>query len=156
MARPAKPIELQSRHNTKADIEKRKKEQNKMKGNAVNVKPPYPLSKEQKKIFGKIKDIYQKTDILGELDCYILAEAAVVIDRLQQLEQMINNDVELLTDKDIMSIRKGYTQDYYRICNELGLSPQSRAKLGGLALARDKEETDPVLLLLKGEYNGTE
>lgn len=149
MARPAKPIELQSRHNTKAEISKRKKVQDQLKGSAVNVKPPYPLNKEQKKIFSRIKKAYEKSDILGELDCYIIAEAAVVIDRMQQLEQMINNDPGLLTDKDVMSIRKGYTQDYLRVCNELGLSPQSRAKLSGLTAAKEREENDPLLQLLQ-------
>ncbi|MBQ8135354.1 MAG: phage terminase small subunit P27 family [Clostridia bacterium] len=151
MARPAKPIELQTRHNTKEEIDRRKKAQDRMKGKAVNVKPPYVLSKEQKKIFNKIKGIYEKSDVLGELDAYILAEAAVVIDRLQQLEQMINDNPDLLTDKDLMSIRKGYTQDYYRACNELGLSPQSRAKLSGLTAAKDKEESDPLLMILKDD-----
>lgn len=153
MARPAKPIELQTRHNTKEEIDRRKKAQDRMKGKAVNVKPPYALSKGQKKIFGKIKGIYEKCDVLGELDSYILAETAVVIDRLQQIEQMINDAPELLKDKDLMSIRKGYTQDYYRACNELGLSPQSRAKLSGLSAAKDKEENDPILMLFKEEEN---
>ena len=148
MARPAKLVETQTRHNTKADIEKRKRTQDNLKGDISNIKPPYPLSKEQKKIFNKIKNMFAKTELIGELDCYVLAEGAVVIDRLQQLEQMINGDPGLLIDKDVMSIRKGYTQDFFRICNELSLSPQARAKVGSIAATKDKEENDPLLKLL--------
>lgn len=149
MSRPAKPIELQTCHNTKSDIQKRKSIQNSLKGENACIVPPYKLSDSQLNIFNKIRDVYDKVDLIGELDIYTLAECAVVIDRLQVLEMMINDNPDLLTDKDIMAIRKGYTQDYYRLCNELGLSPQSRAKLGSLSLQKDKQSNDKLLTLLK-------
>ncbi len=149
MSRPAKPIELQTCHNTKSDIQKRKSVQNVLKGDNACIVPPYKLSDSQLNIFNKIRDVYDNVGLIGELDVYTLAECAVVIDRLQVLEMMINDNPDLLTDKDIMSIRKGYTQDYYRLCNELGLSPQSRAKLGSLSLQKDKQNNDKLLTLLK-------
>lgn len=149
MPRPAKPVELQTCHNTKSDIQKRKSVQNSLKGENACIVPPYRLSDSQLNIFNKIRDVYDKVDLIGELDIYTLAECAVVIDRLQVLEMMINDNPDLLTDKDIMAIRKGYTQDYYRLCNELGLSPQSRAKLGSLSLQKDKQSKDKLLTLLK-------
>ena len=149
MPRPAKPVELQTCHNTKSDIQKRKSVQNSLKGENACIVPPYKLSDSQLNIFNKIRDVYDKVDLIGELDVYTLAECAVVIDRLQVLEMMINDNPDLLTDKDIMAIRKGYTQDYYRLCNELGLSPQSRAKLGSLSLQKDKQSKDKLLTLLK-------
>ena len=149
MPRPAKPVELQTCHNTKSDIQKRKSIQNSLKGENACIVPPYKLSDSQLNIFNKIRDVYNKVDLIGELDIYTLAECAVVIDRLQVLEMMINDNPDLLTDKDIMAIRKGYTQDYYRLCNELGLSPQSRAKLGSLSLQKDKQSKDKLLTLLK-------
>ena len=135
--------------NTKSDIKKRKSVQNSLKGDNSCIVPPYKLSDNQLNIFNKIRDVYDNVGLIGELDIYTLAEGAVVIDRLQQLEMMINDNPELLTDKDIMAIRKGYTQDYYRLCNELGLSPQSRAKLGSLSLQKDKQNNDALLTLLK-------
>ena len=150
MPRPAKPIEFQSKHNTKADIQQRKSVQNSLKGDNACIVPPYKLSDSQLNIFNKIRDVYDNVGLIGELDVYTLAECAVVIDRLQQLEMMINDNPDLLVNKDIMSIRKGYTQDYYRLCNELGLSPQSRAKLGSLSLQKDKQNNDILLNILKG------
>ena len=136
--------------NTKSDIKKRKSVQNSLKGDSSCIVPPYKLSDSQLNIFNKIRDVYDKADLISELDIYTLAECAVVIDRLQQLEMMINDNPDLLVNKDIMSIRKGYTQDYYRLCNELGLSPQSRAKLGSLSLQKDKQNNDILLNILKG------
>ena len=149
MSRPAKPIELQTCHNTKSDIQIRKSAQNAIKGDTSCIVPPYKLTDGQLNIFNKIRDVYAKVDLIGELDVYTLAECAVVIDRLQQLEMMINANSSMLTDKDVMAIRKGYTQDYFRLCNELGLSPQSRAKLGSLSLQKDKQNNDKLLTLLK-------
>ena len=123
--------------------------QNSLKGDNACIVPPYKLSYSQLNIFNRIRDVYDNVGLIGELDIYTLAECAVVIDRLQVLEMMINDNPDLLTDKDIMSIRKGYTQDYYRLCNELGLSPQSRAKLGSLSLQKDKQNNDKLLTLLK-------
>ena len=136
--------------NTKSDIKKRKSVQNSLKGDNSCIVPPYKLSDNQLNIFNKIRDVYDNVGLIGELDIYTLAEGAVVIGRLQQLEMMINDNPDLLVNKDIMSIRKGYTQDYYRLCNELGLSPQSRAKLGSLSLQKDKQNNDILLNILKG------
>lgn len=150
MARPAKSVELQSSHLTKQEITVRKNTENMLRGSTA-VRPPYHLTKAQKKIFRAILQAFLKADIAGELDAYILAEGAVVIDRLQQIEQKINDQPELLLDKDVMSIRKGYTQDFFRICNELSLSPQSRAKLGSIAAGKVRRNSDPLLRLLEGE-----
>lgn len=150
MARPAKLIETQSRHNTKNEVEKRKKAEEMLRGTGTS-SPPYPLSNNQLDIFNRIKFVYEDTNLLGELDGFILAEAAVVIDRLQQLEQMINNNSSLLLDNDVMRIRKEYTQNFFRICNELSLSPQSRAKIGSIALSKNEEKNDVLLKILKGD-----
>lgn len=150
MARPAKLIETQTRHNTKDEVEKRKKAEEMLRGTGTS-SPPYPLSNSQLDIFNRIKTVYEDTNLLGELDGFILAEAAVVIDRLQQLEQMINNNSSLLLDNDVMRIRKEYTQNFFRICNELSLSPQSRAKIGSIAVNKAEEKNDTLLQILKGE-----
>ena len=47
-----------------------------------------------------------------------------------------------------MNARAKYTQDFYRGCNELGLSPQARAKM---AISLSKQEEDPLTKLLAGD-----
>ena len=73
MARPCKPIETQSRHNTKEEIEARKKQEEKLKGLADKIKPPGYLNKEQKKIFKYIVDQLKASGILSNLDIYVLS-----------------------------------------------------------------------------------
>ena len=68
-----------------------------------------------------------------------------------EIEERINWDDRLLFNPDVRNARKEYATNFFRICNELGLSPQSRAKLGSLALKRDEAENDPILKLFGGE-----
>ena len=150
MARPAKPVELQSRHNTKTEIERRQREQDRLKGDVSEIEPPFELGNTQREIFDMLVEAYRKAGVLGELDCYIIAEGAVVIDRLRYIEEEINRSPETMFSDKVRNTRKEYAANFFRICNELGLSPQSRAKLGSLALQKDKDENDPVLKLFGG------
>lgn len=149
MARPAKSVKTQTRHNTKADKSRREAVENALKGNGTLTPPDY-LTLEQAAIFEKIKAVLsQGADILGELDVYILSEAAITIDRLSQIDKQISTDSALILDKDVTMIRQKYVQDFFRCCNELCLSPQARAKIGSLNLQKSKEDSDPLLTILK-------
>ena len=75
----------------------------------------------------------------------------MIIDRLQDIESRINENPELLFDRDVCNTRKEYMQNFFRICNELSLSPQSRAKMGILAAGRDKRDNDPILRIFGSE-----
>lgn len=152
MARPCKVIDSQSRHNTKAEIAARKEKEEKIKGLADKIgKAPNYLSKEQKKIYKFIIDELQATGILTNLDIYILSTCAIAVDRLQTIETIINKNIGSLVNKDLMSAKDKYTKDLYRCCNELSLSPQSRAKLGNLALANKEKEEDLVIKALRDD-----
>ena len=150
MARPAKPIELQTRHNTKSDIAKRKQAQDRLKGNTAGMQPHFSLTDTQQEIFELLVDAYRKADVLGELDSYIIAEGAVVIDRLREIEHRINENPELMFLDNVRNTRKEYAANFFRICNELGLSPQSRAKLGSLVIKKDNDDNDQVLKIFSG------
>lgn len=151
MARPTKPILTQSRHNTKDEIEIRLEQEEKLKGNADKIRPPTYLSKDQKKIFKYIVSELKASNILSNLDIYILTTASISIDRLIKIEEKINQNFDNLWDKDLMSSKDKYTKDFFRCCNELSLSPQARAKIGSLALQSKKDELDPVVAALKDD-----
>lgn len=53
-------------------------------------------------------------------------------------------------DRSLMLTKSKYTSDFNAGIKELSLSPQARAKLGGINLDAEKEKTDPVLMLLNG------
>ena len=151
MARPCKPIETQSRHNTKKEIEERKKQEEMLKGLADKIKPPLYLNKDQKKIFRYIVDQLKASGILSNLDVYVLSTCSIAISRLVEIEKKINDDISNLWDKDLMSSKDKYTKDFFRCCNELSLSPQARAKIGSLALQAKEKEEDALIKALKGD-----
>lgn len=150
MARPCKSVEVISKHLTRDEIQKRKEQEEKLKGSADDIKSPSFLSKEQRKIFKYIVKQLEIAGILGNLDVYILATCSIAIDRLQVIETKINEDINNLYNKDLMSTKDKYMKDFFRCCNELSLSPQSRAKLGNLNIQAQKENEDAVKLALQG------
>ncbi|WP_207733812.1 phage terminase small subunit P27 family [Clostridium sp. 1001275B_160808_H3] len=139
---------------TKEEKELRLETEEKLKGGADNISPPTHLNASQKKIFYYIIEQLKESGILGNLDTYILSQAAISIDRLQKIEKMINKDINRIYDKDLLKAKSEYTKDFFRCCNELSLSPQSRAKLGNINLQAEQERQDPLLQVLAGGRNG--
>lgn len=151
MARPCKSIQAQSRHNTKEEIDARLEQESKLRGMADKVKPPSYLNKRQKKFFKYIVRELEASGIVGNLDVFILSTCSIAIDRLQEIETLINEDINRLGDKTLMSSKDKYTKDLFRCCNELSLSPQSRAKLGNLNIQAKADAEDPVLKAILGD-----
>ena len=148
MARPCKPASLLTEcSQTTAEIQRRIDNENKLKGDNQNIKPPSYLSKAQKKIF---KDIVKKLDasqILSDKDVYLLAEFSISIDRLQEIERQINENPGELFNNAVMSSKDKYTKIFFRCCNELGFSPQSRAKIANINV-QAKEENPLIKALM--------
>jgi phage terminase small subunit len=69
---------------------------------------------------------------------------------MQEIEKLINKDIANLRDKSLLSAKDKYTKDFFRCCNELSLSPQSRAKLGNINFQVKAKEDDPLLKVLHG------
>ena len=153
MARPCKSIEGQSRHNSKEEIEKRKETESRLKGLADKIEfPPDYLTEDQKKIYIDIFKELEASQILSNLDVYILTSCSIAIDRLQYIEKIISKNPKAIMNKELMSAKDKYNKEFYRCCNELSLSPQSRAKFGSLSLkAKDESEDEVLKALLDNE-----
>lgn len=152
-ARPCKSVTTSSKHFTKEELQGRKEQEEKLKGLADKIKPPAYLSKEQKKIFKYIVQELEASGILSNLDIYILATCSIAINRLQEIEQMINEDISNLTNKELLSAKDKYTKDLFRCTSELSLSPQSRAKLANVNVNTKAQQEDPLLKALRGDSN---
>lgn len=150
MARPSKSVKTMSKNLTKEEKEVRLETEEKLKGGADKISPPTHLNSNQKKIFKYIVEQLKASGILGNLDIYILTNCCIAIDRLQGIEKLINEDIKELLNKDLMSAKDKYTKDFFRCCNELSLSPQSRAKLGNINLQDKQQKEDPLLKVLAG------
>ena len=155
MARPTKPASLLTKKSqTKAEIAERDAIEKKLRGEKVKLTPPRHLSNDQKKTFRKIVKWLEDSDVLGSADVNIIAVTAIAIDRIAQIESMVNDDPKLLRSTSLMSAKDKYTKDFFRGCNELGLSPQSRAKFANMTAA--KKEDDPLLKILSEEIDDEE
>jgi P27 family predicted phage terminase small subunit len=151
MARPAKSVDTMSKNLTKEEYENRKQAEEKLKGGNDKIKPPTYLSASQKKIFKYIVDELKASNILCNLDIYILTNCSIAIDRIQEAEKILNADI---LNKDALKLKESYTKDLFRYTNELSLSPQSRAKLANINVNAQAEKEDPLLKAMRGNSNG--
>lgn len=148
MARPCKPASLLTEcSQTKAEIQSRIDNEAKLRGDVTKIKAPKHLSKVQKKLFNDIVKKLDASQILSDKDTYLLAEFSISIDRLQEIERQINEEPSLLFDTSVMSSKDKYTKIFFRCCNELGFSPQSRAKIANINL-QSKEENPLIKALM--------
>lgn len=144
MARPAKSINVTSKHITKAEAEARKKAEGRLSSSRAPEPPEY-LSDNQRAIFKTVCSELDESKILCSLDNFVLAAFAVAVDRLSAIEDNINQTPNSMLNKSIMSAKDKYTKDFFRCCSELCLSPQSRAKMAIANVNAAKEAEDPLL-----------
>ena len=147
MARPTKNAAIRAGHQTQAEKQARLENEAKLKGRSGRPVPPKYLTDEQKKIFRTVVKELEPAGTLCKLDIDILVSYAVAKAALNDINARIATHPVYLTDKEIISARRQYSSEYFRCLNELGLSPQSRAKMANMAAQAQK--TDPLLEALR-------
>lgn len=150
MARPAMSAKTTSKHLTKAEAEVKSSTEEKLRGVGGRLRPPKYLTAAQKKIFRFIVKELEGSEILGNLDVYVLTECSIALDRMQEIESRINQDMSQISNDKLLQTKDRYTKSFFRCCNELCLSPQSRAKMGNLNL-QAKEENPLIKALMDDE-----
>lgn len=148
MPRPAKPVKTSVKHNTKKDIETRITVEDKLAKDKMVSVPPTDWTPERKAIFKWLYEQLEPTGVLCGLDKPTFFQACVIIDRLNELDKMI--DSVGVADKELRICRSDYFKQYLNICSELCLSPAARAKMGTL-VANQSKEADPLLSVLGGD-----
>ncbi len=149
MARPAMSANVTSKHLTNDEKNMRLETESRLKGGSDKLRPSKHLTAPQRKIFKFIVSNLESSGILGNLDNYVLDECSICIDRMRVIESRINANPEILEDTALMATKDRYTKAFHRYCNELCLSPQSRAKIANLSL-QSKDE-NPLLSLLNDD-----
>lgn len=149
MAKRAVSIAINKKHLTKAEKDTRKAAEESVKLDASQLKPAKGMTAAQRKIFRTLLGHLEKTRILSNLDADTLSQAAIIIDRMHEIDIRINEVPDLVLDKDIMDIKDKVFRQYMKICAELYLSPAARAKMGALAANSQKEEQDPLIRVLR-------
>lgn len=154
MARLPKPLETTDRrvHRSSIEIEARKTLEEMFSGDyEKGLKPSNRLNANQKKLFKQIADHYTKLNIAGDIDFIMLENTVVAIDRLQNIEKMINQDFEMIRDRELMQAKDKYTKDLFKGSEKFGLSPIDRAKFALATGKKVAEENDPLLSVLKNK-----
>lgn len=146
MGRPAKNINLSNSHMSKKEKQQRKKSENRLKGNSDNIKPAEHLTSNQVKIFHELVNELKGSDILSNLDVYVLSACAISLDRISFSEKLLNNNP---LNKDAMKIQEQYMKQFLRLCSELGLSPQSRSKISSIVAGEKGQKQNPVVQILQ-------
>lgn len=147
MARPCKPASLLTEcSQTKEEINERIEHENKLRGELTKLVPSDNLTDAQKEIFYENVRMLESAEILSDKDVYLLEKFAIAIDRIQTIEEIINTDSSHLYNSKLLSANDKYTKDFFRCCNELGFSPQSRAKIANISI--QKETKNPLLDIL--------
>lgn len=149
--RPAKAAAVSSGKIGKERKSARAAAESALRGASDRLSPPAWLNDRQCEIFRYVVNETQAGGLLGNVDVFVLTQFAVAVERLEHIERAVNADTALLCDKELMAAKTKYTDDLKTGLRELSLSPQARAKLGGMAAAQKQKEADPVLTLLQGK-----
>lgn len=150
MARPCKSAKVLTEcSQTKEEMNERIEQEERLKGKG-ELRPPDYLNERQLQLFWFIVNNLEEAGLLGALDTFILTTCVIAIDRLEFIEKRINDKPSLMHNKECMKIKDTYTKDFLRCCNELSLSPQSRAKLANINMIAQQNAEDTLLQLLNG------
>ena len=148
MARPCKAIAVQTGAKTKEETQRREENEEAVSGGKDKInKATMPLSPRQKKIRKAI--VKELENILTNVDGYIVDQCCIAIDRLQEIEREINENGEKMYQKNVIAAKKQYFTEFTRLCNELSMSPQSRAKIANALPAKLGES--PLMKLLSDD-----
>lgn len=146
MARPTKAAAMTTGTYRKDVLESRQINEELLKGEATCIEPPDYLTDAQRSIFQYIVTNLEASGILGNLDVYVLAECSICIDRMQEIERDMN---EKGLSGPLLRMKDSYTKAFFRYCNELSLSPQSRAKLANINVQAAEE--NPLMKALSDD-----
>ncbi len=150
MAKPNVSVKVTSKMMSRKDKRIREEVEDSLKGKPLSCRVPKTLNVGQRKVYRWLFKLLAPSDMLSELDVKTLANAAIIINRLDRIDEMINAKENNLFDKTLLAARKEYFNQYLQICKELCLSPSARAKMGTLAVNKSKMEADPLLKILDG------
>lgn len=153
-----KPVDLKLGVIPKKEYEKRKTNENKLKGNKkISSRAPQYLDDDGKKIYKNIINSLPD-DFLNNTDEYVVAIVADSLAKMQQCQAIIKKEGLLVeytnsagatnTDQNkAILIYQKYNEIFKKYIGEIGLSPSARGKL---AMISETEKQNPLLEILKG------
>lgn len=161
VARHSKPTELSTGKIGKEEIEKRKAQEEKLRGSSDLVyDPPKHLSKQEKELYIFLVEELRATGILNNLDITILETTVDAIAKMKEANKLIKKHGLIVEKADgtlqrnpASTIYKDYNSIFNKCCMEIGLSPSARARLSVINVNAQKESEDPLLAILAQKKN---
>ena len=150
VGRPAKSVATKTGQITKAEEAGRAAVENMLKG-GDDLTPPEYLTDSQREIYNFILSQLEESKMLGQLDVFILSRAAVAIDRIEYLDKCASKDPDMLFSNPFRQAQAQASTEFFRCCNELCRSPQSRAKLSISAVKSQEPKKKTLMELINGE-----
>lgn len=161
MAKPRKPaVVKKGKSETKGELKGRSEVEKSLLGRTDAFKEtPEHLTYNQKQYYSWLVEELENVGIVGNLDIPILEQTAVCIDRIRQAGEEINTLGVIVTGEDkngnpipkenpAVKIETNYMTKYAQLCNQLGLSPASRASLAGKKIDEKEKKKDAVLQIV--------
>lgn len=147
---------------SKAQLKRRQEMEEALMGNddKITLIPKY-LSKEEKIFYKFLIDELADSGVVSNADQPLLEQVATVLSVLRQADDEIRKNGILISSYDkygnekivqnpALLIKKDMLTKYTSLCNQLPLSPSSRASLAAKKIEAKEEEQDKVLQLLRG------
>lgn len=163
MSRAKKPASLKKgKSESKEQLKRREEIEKQLMGNSDTVyNIPQHLNDEEKIYYKFLIDELKILNILANVDTFLLEQTANCLYVMRQCDDHIRAHGVLVSKPDrfgnieekenpSIKIKLNYQTKYAALCNQLGLSPASRAALAGRQLEAKEEENDPLLQVLKG------
>ena len=160
MAKSAKPVNVNNAHLTKQEVQERKDQEEKLKGNddLVYLPPKDLTTKKEKEIYNYLVNELKSSGILNNLDIPILVQTVQSIIHMREANKLMKKRGIVLFKSDgsaqknpACTVYKDYQSIFYQCCLQLGLSPSSRAKLTLINLHDKQKKDDPVYKALRGD-----
>ena len=162
MARQRKPASLkQGNSENKEELKRREELEKQLMGNDDNVRNiPEHLTEEEKIYYRWLVNEIEIAGVICNLDIPLLEQTANCLHIMRLCDDNIRKNGILvqridrfgnIEDKEnpAIKVKLNYQTKYATLCNQLGLSPASRANLAGLQAKVSEEEKDPLLQILK-------
>lgn len=161
----AKPVDINKRHLTKDEYNKRKENEDNLKGEkAISNRPPPYLCNKGKKIYKNIINSLPE-DFLNNTDEYVVSIIADSLAKMQECQEIIKKEGLLVEytntagatnidqNKAVLIYQK-YCEIFKKYIGEIGLSPSARSKMAIIMNESKENEQDPLLQVLAGGRNG--
>ena len=162
MSRARKPSSLKKGNSeSKEQLKIREELEKQLMGNSDNIhNTPEHLGKEEKIYYGWLVKELEVSGVVTNLDIPLLEQTAtclwmmrVATDRVRLDGQLVEKydrvgNLELKEHPSIKILQNCQTK-YATFCNQLGLSPASRASLAGMQAVAKEEEVDPLLSAMR-------